>query len=142
MRRLATCVTVCCTVLVVALVVVAPGLAHPAAADDGVIYRPPVDDAPIVDPFRPPPEPWAAGNRGVDYGTEPGAPVRAAASGEVVFAGPVAGTLHVVCLHEAAPRTSSSFLAEADVRRGQRVEAGQQIGVAGGSVHFGARAGD
>src|SRR4051812_42369634 len=117
MRRLATCLAVCCTVLIAALVVFP--LAQPAAADDGVTYQPPVDDAPITDPFRPPPEPWAAGNRGVDYGTEPGAPVRAAAAGEVVFAGPVGGSLHVVVLHEDGIRTSYSFLAEADVRRGQ-----------------------
>src|SRR4051812_24090905 len=141
MRRLATCLAVCCTVLVVALVVVSLGLAQPAAAADGVTYRPPVEDAPIVDPFRPPPEPWAAGNRGVDYGTEPGAPVRAAASGQVVFAGPVAGSLHVVVLHDDGIRTSYSFLAGIDVRRGQRVEAGQQIGVGADSLPFGARAG-
>src|SRR5205085_1070721 len=67
-----------------------------AGADAG--YRPPVD-ASVVDPFRPPPQPWAAGNRGLDYATRPGQEVRAAADGEVVFAGAVADSLHVVLLH-------------------------------------------
>ena len=143
MRRLATSV-------VVVLSVVALWRPAPAVAQDDVsyrppadvVYRPPVEDAPIVDPFRPPPEPWAAGNRGIDYGTEAGAVVRASAAGEVVFAGPVAGTLHVVVLHDDGIRTSYSFLADVTVRRGDRVAAGDQVGVAGGPLHFGARVGD
>ena len=39
-------------------------------ASPSVTYRPPVD-APVVDPFRPPAERWSAGNRGVEYATDP-----------------------------------------------------------------------
>ena len=114
----------------------------PAASDpSGVTYRPPVD-APVVDRFRPPPEPWARGNRGVDYATAPGTPVGAAAPGEVVYAGAVGGTLHVVVLHDDGIRTSYSFLQSVTVRRGDRVGAGQEVGRAGDRLHFGARAGD
>ena len=49
------------------------------------IYRAPVD-APVTDPFRPPPEPWSPGNRGIEYATVPGTPVRAIGPGAVVFA--------------------------------------------------------
>src|SRR5438067_3917789 len=127
-------------VLFAGLVLLAAGLAPPAAAD--AAYRPPVD-APVADVFRPPPQPWAAGNRGLDYATRPGQEVRAAADGEVVFAGPVAGTLHVVVLHPDGVRTSYSFLASLRVQRGDHVRQGEVVGTAGGQpFHFGARVGD
>ncbi len=91
MRRLAAVLAAS-----VALVALA-SVAGPAGAQASVSYRPPVD-APVVDPFRPPPEPWQAGNRGLEYATPAGTPVAAAADGEVTFAGPVAGGLHVVVL--------------------------------------------
>ena len=119
----------------------APVAADPSAPHGPVAYRPPVDAA-IVDPYRPPPEPWAPGNRGVDYGTTPGTPVRAAADGEVVFAGDVAGSLHVVLLHADGIRTSYSFLRSITVHRGERVVQGQPVGISGERFHFGARAGD
>jgi murein DD-endopeptidase MepM/ murein hydrolase activator NlpD len=117
---------------------------EPAAADSPVpqvTYRPPVD-APLVDTFRPPATPYGKGNRGVDYATTPGQPVLAASDGEVVFAGNVGTTTHVVVLHDDGVRTSYSFLAETAVRRGQHVRKGQAIGAAGPAnpLHFGARA--
>lgn len=129
--------------LAVALAVVA-ATAAPAAAGpvpEAVAYRPPVE-APVVDPFRPPPTPFAAGNRGVDYATAPGTPVGAPAAGVVTFAGPVGAGLHVVILHADGVRTSLSFLASVEVRRGDRVAAGDPVGTSGPSLHFGARAGD
>src|SRR5690242_4351821 len=88
---------------------------HDAAADgrrqsSPVSYVPPVD-APVIDPFRPPPNPYAAGNRGLEYGTAPGDPVRASADGIVIFAGQVGGTLHITIRHADGLRTSYSFLA-------------------------------
>ena len=90
-------------------------------------YSPPVS-APIADPFRPPAGPYGAGNRGIEYDTEPGDPVRASADGIVVFAGPVAGTLHVTLRHADGVRTSYSFLGAVDVVLGQRVAAGDASG--------------
>jgi hypothetical protein len=104
-------------------------------------YRPPVS-APISDPFRPPAGPYGAGNRGLEYDTEPGDPVLASADGIVVFAGPVAGTLHVTLRHGDGVRTSYSFLRAIDVVLGQRVRAGGPVGIAGERLHFGARSGD
>lgn len=106
-----------------------------------VVYEPPVDAA-VIDRFRPPPTPYAAGNRGIDYDTAVGDPVRAAADGEVTFAGQVGRALHVVLLHEDGLRTSYSFLASVRVHRGQRVRAGEQVGTAAESLHFGVRDGD
>jgi len=134
MRRLAVVLAT-----LAALVPAAPAFA--AAGPVTVTYRPPVD-APVVDAFRAPAQNWNAGNRGLEYATVPGTPVTAAAPGQVVFAGPVAGGLHVVVLHDDGIRTSYSFLRTITVHRGDAVTQGQPVGTAGDRFHFGARAGD
>ena len=87
-------------------------------------YSPPVD-APVVDGFRPPPTPYGRGNRGLEYSVVDRTVVRAAGDGEVIFAGQVAGTLHVTVLHADGLRTSYSFLTEIAVARGSVVESGR-----------------
>src|SRR2546430_12608760 len=125
---------------VVALLVAGVVRAAPAAAGGG--YQPPVA-APVADPFRPPAQTYGPGNRGIDYATAPGTDVKAAADGEVVFAGQVGGTLHVVVLHGDGIRTSYSFLSSIRVQRGDKVHQGQVVGTTGTQpFHFGARAGD
>ena len=104
-------------------------------------YQPPVD-APVIDPFRAPPAPWAAGNRGIDYATVPGTRVGAAADGAVVFAGMVGGSLHVVVRHADEIRTSYSFLRAVLVHRGDQVVRGEPVGTTGDRFHFGTRIGD
>ncbi len=136
MRRLAVVLAI-----LVALAASAPASAGTAAPATPVTYRPPVD-APIVDAFRAPPANWNAGNRGLEYATEPGTPVAASAAGEVVFAGPVADGLHVVVLHDDGLRTSYSFLALVGVKRGDKVKQGQTLGTTQARFHFGVRAGD
>ncbi len=136
MRRMALSGT-----LVAVLLVAATPATAAAGNNSPAGYRPPVDAA-ITDPFRPPPQPWAPGNRGVEYATVPGTPVLAAADGEVVFAGSVAGGLHVVVLHPDGVRTSYSFLQSMALHRGDRVEQGRPVGTAGARLHFGARLGE
>lgn len=140
MRRLAVCL-VLVSLIFVARAAPVLATADTRGAPQPVTYRAPVD-APIVDPFRPPPSEWAAGNRGVDYATAEGTAVSSAAPGEVVFAGNVGGSQHIVVLHLDGVRTSYSFLRAISVHRGDRVQAGQKIGIAGESVHFGARIGE
>lgn len=130
--------------LVLALSPVGPGGHRPAgaqAASSEVDYAPPVD-APVVDPFRPPPKPWLPGNRGIEYATAPGTPVRAAGRGRVTFAGAVAGSLHVTVQHPDGIRTSYSFLASIVVLAGADVARGQVVGTSGARLHVGARRGD
>lgn len=128
--------------VVIAFVVLASVVAVPAGAGaQSVTYRWPAE-APVVDRFRPPPEPWMQGNRGIDLGTEAGAPISAAADGRVVFAGPVADTLHVTILHADGLRTSYSFVGSVTVAVGDRVRVGDVVAVAGGIFHFGVRAPD
>ena len=104
----------------------------------------------IVRLFRAPLAQYASGHRGIDLTAPAGTSVRAANDGVVVFAGSVAGSLHVVVAHDGGIRTSSSFLARVDVRVGQRVARGAVIGAAGGAgdghgagiLHFGVRVGE
>jgi hypothetical protein len=126
-------------VIVLVLGVITAGAA--AAADPPPTYVPPVD-APISDPFRPPPTPYGAGNRGLEYATVPGTPVRASGDGTVVFAGNVAGALHVTLSHADGLRTSYSFLASVEVATGQRLRQGDRLGTTGERLHFGVRSGD
>jgi len=142
MRRSAVAVALVTIVTIVTIVSrAAPAVAGAVQSAPAVTYRPPVD-APVVDPFRPPPRPWADGNRGLEYATVPGTPARASADGEVVFAGQVGGSLHAVLLHPDGIRTSYSFLASIAVHRGDRVRQGDTVGTTADRFHFGARAGD
>ncbi|MGQ0831809.1 MAG: peptidoglycan DD-metalloendopeptidase family protein [Microthrixaceae bacterium] len=127
-----------------ALVLCVFALHAPAASAEtprAPTYLPPVD-APVVDPFRPPPGPYGAGNRGLEYGTAPETVVRAAAAGVVSFAGAVAGSRHVTIRHPDGLRTTYSFLSAIHVVVGQRVAQGDGVGATVGRLHFSARAGD
>ena len=121
---------------VLALVLAAVSAPSPAHA---TTYRPPIA-APVVDGFRLPDGPYGPGNRGLEYATSPGTPVRAIGAGLVVWAGPVAGNTAVTILHPDGLRSSYSYLAEARVKAGERVTAGAVVGIAGERLHLGVRA--
>ena len=106
-----------------------------------VAYQRPVD-APISDPFRAPATPYGPGSRGLEFDTAPGATVRAAAPGEVTFAGPVAGRRYVTVLHADGVRTAYGPLGRVAVALGTGVAAGQAIGTATGPMLWTARIGD
>ena len=101
-------------------------------------FIPPVD-APVRDPYRPPSTPYGPGNRGIEYATEPGTPVRASAHGVVAFAGLIAHERYVSIDHAGGIRTTYSYLATITVDAGARVEQGEVLGAAGDRLHFGAR---
>lgn len=102
------------------------------------IHVPPVD-APVLDPFRAPPEPWLAGNRGIEYDTAPGEVIRASAAGVVVFAGTVVGSRHVTVRHSPDLVTTAAFVGEVLVSTGDTVAAGDPLAIAAGPFHFTAR---
>ena len=62
-------------------------------------------------PLPPPSCTWCPGNRGIDYATAPGTPVRASAGGVVTFAGRIGADLYVTILHPDGLRTSYAYLA-------------------------------
>ncbi|RMH75806.1 MAG: hypothetical protein D6683_10885 [Actinomyces sp.] len=122
-----------------AVVVFALLPAAPGAAGDGEVLRPPVD-VPIAEHFSLPFGPYGPGNRGVDYDAGPGLPVRAVGAGRVVFAGPVAGSLHVSIDHGGGLVSSYSFVGSLTVTEGRIVEAGDVVAVTGPrSLHLGLR---
>mgnify|MGYP003562817032 CR=1 FL=1 len=104
-------------------------------------WSPPVD-AEVTDPFREPACTWCPGNRGVEYGTARGAPVRAVASGEVTFSGTVAGTRYVVVRHAGGLRVTYGNLASTELGRGDVVARGAVIGLTAGRFHLGVRNGE
>lgn len=122
---------------VVAVVVLAAGQAD-AAPGGAERYAPPVT-APIVDSFRPPPAPWLAGNRGIEFQTEPGALVRTMGPGVVTFSGRVAGRRWVTVRHPDGLRSSLGPLLVVLVGVGERVAGGAVVGRAGDRLHLGLR---
>ena len=131
MRRCVSVVVMVGGVILQLLVAVTP-----AGAD----WRHPVD-AEIVDPFRPPASRFGAGNRGLEYGTAGGESVRAVDAGTVVFSGAVGRHRHVVVDHGDGLRSTYAFIQSASVVRGQHVEQGQGVAVAGSGFHLTARLG-
>lgn len=131
------------SILALCLVLLA-ATAGPAEA--GSLAVPPVD-GPVVRGFDPPARPWLPGHRGVDLGAAPGAPVRAAMAGRVVFAAELAGRGVVVVSHGALRTTYEPVTAGVGV--GTMVGTGDRIGTlqAGhsctdGCLHWGLRRGE
>ncbi|MEV6298656.1 M23 family metallopeptidase [Actinoplanes sp. NPDC051861] len=81
----------------------------------------------VVRPFSPPPAPWLAGHRGVDLAARPGAVVRAAGPGTVVFAGVLAGRGVVSVAHRGGLRTTYEPVTPS-VAAGDTVAAGGPLG--------------
>ena len=101
---------------------------------------------PITRHFEPPPTPYAAGHRGIDFGAPIGTRVVAAAAGTVSFAGQVGGSLFVSIDHPGGLRTTYSFLSAVLVKKGQGVAqaiAKSGPGAAGEqpNLHFGLKSG-
>jgi murein DD-endopeptidase MepM/ murein hydrolase activator NlpD len=99
----------------------------------------------LLDPFRAPPTPYAAGHRGIDVAVATGSVVRAAADGVVSFAGPVAGR-PVLSIDHGEGVVSSIEPVSASVTAGDEVAGGAAVGVVGegghcdgACVHFGVR---
>jgi murein DD-endopeptidase MepM/ murein hydrolase activator NlpD len=113
----------------------------PVSALARVCWRPPTAAA-VSDPFRRPDCTWCPGNRGIEYGTRPGDPIRAVAAGEVTFAGEVAGTRYVVVRHADDVRATYGNIDGTALGAGDMVIAGMLIGVAAGPLHFGVRRGE
>jgi murein DD-endopeptidase MepM/ murein hydrolase activator NlpD len=100
-------------------------------------WREPVSGV-VIDPFRPPDCPWCAGNRGLEYHTNPGS-VRAVAAGLVSFSGTVVGTRFVVVRLANGWQITYGRLAGAAVERGDRVISGSVIGSVRSAFYFGVR---
>ena len=103
-------------------------VAGPASAvPDDPVGLWPLDPRPeVVRHFEPPPNPYAAGHRGVDLAASPGQAVRASLTGTVGFAGSIGGKPVVTVLHGGRRTTYEPVVAS--VERGQAVAAGDVLG--------------
>ena len=129
-RRLAV-TTVVATVLLAlgAVAVASAGSAGPPGAPPHAgTYRLPLGSvADVARGFEQPPEPWAAGHRGIDLPTVPGANVQSPVAGVVTYAGAVGGR-RVVTVTDPAGRRSSVEPLVPTVRVGDLVDAGTPLG--------------
>lgn len=98
----------------------------PAHADDGLTLQSPVDGR-VLKGFDPGPTRYSPGHRGVDLEAPAGSAVRAAAPGQVYFAGTVAGRPSVSVDHGGGLRTTYTPVV-AKVAKGQVVAAGDVLG--------------
>lgn len=115
--------------VLVAVVLVAHGSVGSSAP-----CTPMVVEATVVDGFRPPPEPWLPGNRGLTFGTVPDQPVRAITSGTVHFAGEIAGERYVSVDVGDGRRVTYSYLSMVAVAGGDPVTVGQEVGRTGAAA--------
>lgn len=82
----------------------------------------------VIHPYKPPAHNWLPGHRGVDLGVGSNRLVYAAGAGRVSFVGQIAHRSVLVISHAGNLRTTYEPVT-ATVRLGQRVVAGQRIGI-------------
>nr|WP_309238267.1 M23 family metallopeptidase [Actinoplanes aureus] len=113
-------------------------------------YSWPVAPPRVARRFEPPPEQWLAGHRGVDLAAAPGATVRAAGGGKVIYAQILAGRGVVSVAHAGGLRTTYEPVT-AVVAPGDEVAAGEPLGTLdpghpgcseSACLHWGLRRGD
>lgn len=139
MRRLGMLALVCGAAAV--LLATTSATAQEASTREPVYYAAPMQTH-VIDPFRPPAHIGAPGNRGLEYGSSDNRIVAAAASGYVLFAGPVAGRKAITIVHADGVRTTYTGLLDIWVQSGMNVNQYSAIAVASTGFHFGARIND
>jgi murein DD-endopeptidase MepM/ murein hydrolase activator NlpD len=128
-------------VLFVAVLAAVIVLAPAPPAYSAPCWYPPVVGV-VSDPYREPPCPWCAGNRGIDYRVGGDAAVRAAASGRVVFVGTVVDVRYVVIQIAGGWRHTYGQMASTRLGLGDVVLANAIVGRASNVFFFGLRIGD
>lgn len=93
----------------------------------------------VVDGFRAPACQRCAGHRGVTIATTTGSPVRAVASGVIVFVGKVARVEYVVEDIGRGARVTYGRLDHSSIVIGATVVAGQALGVSSDHLYLGVR---
>ncbi|MEM8621260.1 MAG: M23 family metallopeptidase [Actinomycetota bacterium] len=133
----------CVAVVTLTLALTAPLSATGWSASASAVqcWHPPVVGR-VVDPYRKPPCPYCAGNRGIEYEVAPRTQPTAVAAGMVSFAGVVVDTRYVVVALGDGRLVTYGRLVDSHLRAGDRVVAGAVVGTASGPFYFGVRRGD
>ncbi|TQL04549.1 peptidoglycan DD-metalloendopeptidase family protein [Cellulomonas sp. SLBN-39] len=106
-----------------------------SAEDGAVLYRAPVlRTLDVQRPFEAPPQPWAAGHRGVDLAARDGEAVVAPAAGVVTFAGTVVDRGVLTITHPDGRRSSVEPVRPV-AAVGTAVAAGDVVAVVTGPAH-------
>jgi murein DD-endopeptidase MepM/ murein hydrolase activator NlpD len=142
-RRRGNLVLACAWTIVLSAMLVPPSAR--AVAAEGRFGWP--VRGPVIRGFEAPGSPFGPGHRGIDIAVPFGTPVSAPAEGVVTFAGWVAGARFVTIDHGDGIRTTSSWLSDVGVQRGDLVAGGDVVGrtghghaeVATPHLHFGVR---
>lgn len=98
--------------------------------------------APVAVPYVQPACEYCPGHRGLEYHLPERTAVTAAAAGQVVFAGSVAGTRYVVVRHVDGVRATYGMLSTMSLTRGDVVAAGTEVGHSTARLYFGLRTPD
>jgi murein DD-endopeptidase MepM/ murein hydrolase activator NlpD len=113
-------------IVLLLLLVTSLGLAGEVPAPATGLWTWPVA-GPILRAFDPPDNPYGSGHRGIDIGATVGTPILAPAAGVVSFSGKVGGQLFLTIEHGGALQSTSSWLADVLVRKGDTVAEGQVV---------------
>jgi hypothetical protein len=95
----------------------------------------------VIDDFREANCVWCAGNRGIEYRSNPGAAVTSVVEGTVSFVGVVANTMYVVVRTKGGLLVTHGRLRSTQVALGEAVTSGQGLGAAGATLYIGVRRG-
>lgn len=120
-------IAIASAILVVLATFLGAGPAHAAGTVPNAGVWPLLPRPEVVAGFDPPAQDWNAGHRGVDLRGAAGQTVRAAKSGQVTYAGRLAGRGVVVVAHGDTRTTYQPV--DATVHVGDTVTTGQKIGV-------------
>jgi len=127
--------------LVVAAMFAVGAPASAPAAGTVPCWFPPVVGT-VTDPFREPPCPWCAGNRGIDHRVRHDDRITVAASGRVEFVGTVVDVRYVVVRLTNGWRHTYGQLAATALDVGDAVLAGSTLGRSSDTFFFGLRIGE
>lgn len=108
---------------------------YAATDSDSMAFGYPLRNHVVAKKFVAPKTIYSAGHRGVEFYASSGTPVFSIAQGRVIFAGYVAGSLHVTVLHGKNYKSTYTYLATKTVKAGDGVKKGQLLGTTVGRYH-------
>lgn len=123
------------TILIASITFGSSASAYAAVNNDSLNFGYPLKNHVVVKKFVAPKTIYSAGHRGVDFYAPSATAVFSVAQGRVIFAGYVAGSLHITVLHGKDYKSTYTYLATKTVKVGDEVKKGQLLGTTAGKYH-------